>query len=91
MLFFSNIKAIFHHVAACFGRREISCDSVTNICQYVATWRTRGDRVEFNLVGQTSGWVGIGFSTDNLMVRFVIHITTCTMINAVLDSPVAKK
>ena len=47
--------------------------------------------MEFNLMGQTSGWVGIGFSTDNIMVRFSIHVTTCTMINAVLDSPVAKK
>ena len=59
-----------------------------SICCYLAD---KGDTVEFNLVGQTSGWVGIGFSTDNVMMRFSIHITTCPMINAVLDSPVAKK
>lgn len=47
--------------------------------------------MEFNLVGQTSGWVGIGFSTDNIMVRFFIHVTICIIINAVLDPPVAKK
>ena len=81
----------FRHVAACFGRQEIRCDSATNVCQYVATWRTRGDRVEFNLVAQTQGWVGIGFSTDRIMVRFSVNVTTCTMINTVLDLCVAKK
>ena len=37
-------------------------------CQYIATWRTRGDRVEFTIAAQTQGWVGIGFSTNQMMV-----------------------
>ena len=47
--------------------------------------------MEFNLVAQTQGWVGIGFSTDRIMVRFSVNVTTCTMINTVLDLCVAKK
>ena len=53
------------------------CDDVTNQdCQYIATWRTRGHRVEFTLVAQTQGWVGIGFSTDKTMVSVntTVHI-----------------
>ena len=57
------------YVAACFGRQQVHCNNVTNQeCQYIATWRTRGHRVEFMLVAQTQGWVGIGFSTDRRMV-----------------------
>ena len=45
------------------------CSDVNNQdCQYIANWRTRGDRIEFNITAQTQGWVGIGFSTDNRMV-----------------------
>ena len=47
----------------------MSCSDGNNQdCQYIATWRTRGDRVEFNIVAQTQGWVGIGFSTNQFMV-----------------------
>ena len=41
--------------------------------------------MEFNLVAQTQGWAGIGFSTNRIMVRFSVNVTTYTMINAVLD------
>ena len=59
----------FYHVAACFGRVPVHCSDVNNQdCQYIATWRTRGDRVEFNIAAQTQGWVGIGFSTNQVMV-----------------------
>ena len=59
----------FYHVAACFGRVPVYCSDVNNQdCQYIATWRTRGDRVEFNIAAQTQGWVGIGFSTNQMMV-----------------------
>ena len=61
------------YIAACFGRQEIRCDRTNEHCQYVATWRTKGDRVEFNLVAQTQGWVGIGFSTNRTMVRFSVN------------------
>ena len=57
------------HAATCFGRQPVSCSDVDNQdCQYIATWRTRGDRVEFTIAAQTQGWVGIGFSTNQMMV-----------------------
>ena len=47
----------------------MQCSDVNNQnCQYIATWRTRGDKVEFNIAAQTQGWVGIGFSTNQMMV-----------------------
>ena len=46
-------------------------------CQYIATWRTRGDRVEFNIAAQTQGWVGIGFSTNQMMVSTLCHPPVC--------------
>ena len=60
----------FYHVATCFGRVPMQCSDVNNQdCQYIATWRTRGDKVEFNIVAQTQGWIGIGFSTNQMMVN----------------------
>ena len=48
----------------------MQCSDVNNQdCQYIATWRTRGDKVEFNIVAQTQGWIGIGFSTNQMMVN----------------------
>ena len=55
------------YIAACFGNQELSCTGGS--CEYVANWRSRGDRVEFTLVAQTQGWVSIGFSVNNIMVR----------------------
>ena len=67
-MLYSNLVT-FYHVAACFGRAPVSCsDGNDQDCQYIATWRTRGDRVEFNILAQTQGWVGIGFSTNQMMV-----------------------
>ena len=62
-----------YYVAPCFGRQPVSCSDVDNQdCQYIATWRTRGDRVEFTIAAQTQGLVGIGFSTNQLMVNSYI-------------------
>lgn len=54
--------------AACFGRQNLQCDVSGLNCEYTANWRTRGDEVEFTLMAQTQGWVGIGFSINNKMV-----------------------
>ena len=62
------------HIDVYFGRMSLSCSDVNNQdCQYIATWRTRGNRVEFNIAAQIQGWVGIGFSTNQLMVSY-FHI-----------------
>ena len=45
-----------------------STDTLSN---YIADWRTRGDRVEFILTGEGQGWVGIGFSHNRMMVTIL--------------------
>lgn len=71
---------VFYNSAECFGRKSVRCINATNQdCQYyIATWRTRGERVEFTLVAQTQGWAGIGFSTNREMVRTVYK---CTIVH----------
>ena len=68
----------FYYPAQCFGRKSVNCSDASEDCQYIATWRTRGERVEFTLVAQTQGWAGIGFSTNREMVRTVCE---CSIIH----------
>ena len=35
---------------------------------YTARWRAQGERIVFELAGRGQGWVGIGFSYNQLMV-----------------------
>jgi len=49
----------------CSGSIDVGCDPV---CDYQATWTVEGNNVRFTVSAQTTGWVGIGFSNDQLMV-----------------------
>ena len=57
--------------------------STDNLSNYTANWRTRGDRVEFILTGEVQGWVGIGFSHNQMMVTilFVFHFVCYEFYN----------
>ena len=35
---------------------------------YTARWTARGERIVFELAGRGQGWVGIGFSYNQIMV-----------------------
>ena len=47
----------------------VSLTSTDGLSSYTASWRGRGDRVEFVLTGEGDGWVGIGFSHNRMMVK----------------------
>ena len=49
-------------VAACSGTFGVAGGA------YNGSWRVEGDEVIFTVAAQTTGWVGIGFSLDQLMV-----------------------
>jgi len=57
------------HLAACFGRKRLACDTNGLNCEYTAMWRTRGNRVIFTLQAALQGWVAIGFSRSNIVVK----------------------
>ena len=42
---------------------------IVNNGAYNVSWRVVGDVVSFTVSARTTGWVGIGFSKDQLMVR----------------------
>ena len=63
--------AIFYITAACFGRVELT--STDHVTSYTASWRGRGNKVEFELTARGQGWVGIGFSEDRIMVTILCH------------------
>ena len=52
-------------------------DRVTSNGLYEMTYFVEGDAVDFTITVETTGWVGLGFSTDQLMVsgatRMYIH------------------
>ena len=42
---------------------------IVNNGAYNVSWRVVGDVASFTVSARTTGWVGIGFSKDQLMVR----------------------
>ena len=50
----------------------VQCSGSIDVGTLQANWTVQGDSVEFIVSAQTTGWVGIGFSNDQLMVS--IHI-----------------
>lgn len=69
------MSSVIEKDAAC-GRSKgcfVSCDSYS--CEYVVTWVSRGDVVEFEILARTRGfgdqWIAIGFSGDIEMVSSV--------------------
>ncbi len=46
-----------------------TCSDVLTAGSYVASFSADGDSVEFNISVPTTGWVAIGFSPDQAMVR----------------------
>ena len=42
---------------------------------WFVVWTVRGDLIDFVVSAQTTGWVGIGFSLDSLMVS-IFHAFT---------------
>ena len=58
---------MYQFAATCSGRKDLTAtDGSSN---YTANWRARGERVEFELTGVGQGWVGIGFSHNQAMVK----------------------
>jgi len=54
----------------CMGSWSTGCIGDGNNCTYKATWMVLGDvhKVFFAVKAHTTGWVGIGFSDNNMMV-----------------------
>ena len=52
------------------GSWSTGCDDNGNNCTYKASWMVLGEisSVFFVVEARTTGWVGIGFSENNLMV-----------------------
>jgi len=65
VLIFESIVFI---AATCFGGINLTSTEGGSISNYTAMWRSRGNRVEFALTGSGQGWVGIGFSHNQMMV-----------------------
>ena len=54
----------------CFG---MSGECVANgDCNHMVTWRKKGGRYQFEIQAETDGYVALGLSQDNHMVRFSI-------------------
>ena len=55
----------------CMGTWSTGCNATGGNCLYKATWMVLGDAnsVFFAVQARTAGWVGIGFSENNRMVR----------------------
>ena len=62
---------ILYITASCFGRVELT--STDGLSSYTASWRGRGNRVEFELTSRGRGWVGIGFSENRIMVTIICY------------------
>ena len=70
MLFTASVSmALCSCLATCFGRKKLACNINGTNCEYSAMWRTRGNRVIFTLQAALQGWVAIGFSRNNIMVK----------------------
>ena len=61
--------------ATCAGM--VNLTSTDGLSSYTASWRGRGDRVEFKLTGEGDGWVGIGFSHNRMMVKCFLANINC--------------
>ena len=61
---------IFLTIDNCMGSWSTGCNADGNNCTYKATWMVLGDvnKVFFAVKARTPGWVGIGFSDNNIMV-----------------------
>ena len=53
-------------VDPCHSGIRVNCNG--DICDYAASWSISGDEITFEVIVRTTGWVGIGFSNDQLMV-----------------------
>ena len=61
------IYSNFITAATCSGGVDlVSTDASAST--YTAKWRARGERIAFELAGRGQGWVGIGFSYNQIMV-----------------------
>lgn len=60
---------IILYIDECTGSWSTGCDDKDN-CAYKATWTVLGNisSVFFTVEARTTGWVGIGFSKNNIMV-----------------------
>ena len=38
-------------------------------CDMLVTWKDQGEYVDFEITGDSDGWVAVGFSEDKKMVR----------------------
>ena len=66
----------------CFGSRSASNGA------YNVAYSVRGDTITFALQAMTTGWVGIGFSLDQLMVSHLCMQTNLDIQNALhVDMP----
>ena len=67
---------------ACTSTTGVNCGG-GDFC-YNATWTVRGDDISFEIRARTTGWAGIGFSSDQMMVMdnnsiFNIYISTSSI------------
>ena len=44
-------------------------DCARGQCDTIFTWEVQGDKMKIELAGRIDGWVAIGFSNDQIMVR----------------------
>ena len=52
----------------------VLCSGSFSADNYIAIWQVFGDEITFTVSAKTNGWIGIGFSPDNLMVCKLSYI-----------------
>ena len=68
--------------ATCQDSVGALCDPQGENCAYNANWTVRGDLISFEVRATTVGWVGIGFSDDQMMVStsYQVNIVSLTVL-----------
>jgi len=63
-------SSLSHHSGNCNGTWSTGCNTDGTNCLYKAWWMVLGDvqKVFFTVEARTTGWVGIGFSNNQIMV-----------------------
>ena len=49
-------------------------DCTEQTCDMMVTWKDRGEFVDFEITGDSDGWVAVGFSEDKKMVSIPLYI-----------------
>ena len=60
-------------------RNPPSCGIDT--CDLLVTWTSHDDYVQFEMSGDSHGWIGVGFSIDKKMVYIILYVLCLYFFN----------